>query len=82
LRPGDRDTHRRHDRRCRLTRHKVNPDDFPKLVWKLMELDTTLYAWSEEDIPAIATPNLIVLGDSDGACLSTPGGSSSCAEAA
>jgi len=35
-----------------------------------MELDTTLYAWSEEDIRAIVAPNLIVLG------------SLSCAEAA
>lgn len=43
-----------------------NPDDFPKLVEKLKQLDTTPYAWPEEDIRAIAAPTLIVLGDSDG----------------
>jgi pimeloyl-ACP methyl ester carboxylesterase len=43
-----------------------NPDDFPKLVEKLTKLDSTPYAWPEEDIRAIAAPTLIVLGDSDG----------------
>jgi pimeloyl-ACP methyl ester carboxylesterase len=42
-----------------------NPGDFPKLVEKLKTLDTTPYAWPEEDIRAIAAPTLIVLGDSD-----------------
>jgi pimeloyl-ACP methyl ester carboxylesterase len=43
-----------------------NPGDFPKLVEKLKELDTTDFAWPEDDIRAIAAPTLIVLGDSDG----------------
>jgi len=43
-----------------------NPDDFPKLVAKLKELDTTPFAWPDEDIGAIAAPTLIVVGDSDG----------------
>jgi pimeloyl-ACP methyl ester carboxylesterase len=43
-----------------------NPDEFPTLVEKLTTLDTTPYAWSEDDIRAIAAPTLIVLGDSDG----------------
>jgi pimeloyl-ACP methyl ester carboxylesterase len=43
-----------------------NPDDFPTLVEKLKTLDTTPYAWPEDDIRAIAAPTLIVLGDSDG----------------
>jgi pimeloyl-ACP methyl ester carboxylesterase len=43
-----------------------NPDDFPRLVEKLTRLDTTSYAWPEEDIRAIAAPTMIVLGDSDG----------------
>jgi pimeloyl-ACP methyl ester carboxylesterase len=43
-----------------------NPDDFPKLVEKLTQLDVTPYAWPEEDIRGIAAPTLIVLGDSDG----------------
>lgn len=42
-----------------------NPGDFPKLVEKLKQLDTTDFAWPEEDIRAIAAPTLIVLGDSD-----------------
>jgi pimeloyl-ACP methyl ester carboxylesterase len=43
-----------------------NPGDFPKLVEKLKRLDTTPFAWPAEDIRAIASPTLIVLGDSDG----------------
>jgi len=42
------------------------PADFPKLVEKLTQLDTTPFAWSEQDIRSIAAPTLIVLGDSDG----------------
>jgi pimeloyl-ACP methyl ester carboxylesterase len=43
-----------------------NPGDFPKLVEKLKELDTTDFAWPKEEIRAIAAPTLIILGDSDG----------------
>jgi pimeloyl-ACP methyl ester carboxylesterase len=43
-----------------------NPDDFPVLVEKLKQLDTTPFAWPEQDIRAIDAPTLIVLGDSDG----------------
>jgi pimeloyl-ACP methyl ester carboxylesterase len=43
-----------------------NPGDFPKLVEKLTQLDTTPFAWPEQDIRAIPAPTLIVLGDSDG----------------
>ena len=43
-----------------------NPGDFPKLVDKLKTLDTTDFAWPEDDIRGIAAPTLIVLGDSDG----------------
>jgi pimeloyl-ACP methyl ester carboxylesterase len=43
-----------------------NPDDFPKLVEKLKQLDTTDFAWPQEDIRALAAPTMIVLGDSDG----------------
>src|SRR5215212_6517602 len=42
-----------------------NPGDFPKLVEKLTTLDTTEFAWPEEDIRDIAAPTLIVVGDSD-----------------
>ena len=48
------------------SRTSPNPGDFPKLVEKLKQLDTTDFAWPEEDIRAIAAPTLIVLGDSDG----------------
>jgi pimeloyl-ACP methyl ester carboxylesterase len=43
-----------------------NPDDFPGLVEKLKQLDTTPFDWPKEDIRAIGAPTLIVLGDSDG----------------
>jgi len=43
-----------------------NPDDFPKLVDKLKTLDTTDFAWPEDDVRGISAPTLIVLGDSDG----------------
>ena len=43
-----------------------NPGDFPTLVEKLKELDTTDFAWPDEDIRRISAPTLIVLGDSDG----------------
>jgi pimeloyl-ACP methyl ester carboxylesterase len=43
-----------------------NPGDFPKLVEKLKQLDTTDFAWPKEEIRAIAAPTLIILGDSDG----------------
>ena len=43
-----------------------DPEGFPKLVEKLKTLDTTDFAWPEEDIRGIAAPTLIVLGDSDG----------------
>ena len=43
-----------------------NPEDFPRLVEKLKQLDVTPFAWPEQDIRAIAAPTLIVLGDSDG----------------
>jgi pimeloyl-ACP methyl ester carboxylesterase len=43
-----------------------NPGDFPNLVEKLKVLDTTDFAWPEDDVRGIAAPTLIVLGDSDG----------------
>jgi pimeloyl-ACP methyl ester carboxylesterase len=42
-----------------------NPGDFPKLVEKLKELDTTPFAWPADDIRAIEAPVLLVVGDSD-----------------
>jgi pimeloyl-ACP methyl ester carboxylesterase len=43
-----------------------NPDDFPALVAKLKELDTTDFAWPDDDIRGITARTMIVLGDSDG----------------
>ena len=43
-----------------------NPADFPRLVEKVRDLDSTPYAWSQDDIRAIAAPVLVVVGDSDG----------------
>jgi pimeloyl-ACP methyl ester carboxylesterase len=47
-------------------RHAPNPGDFPVLVEKLKRLDTTDFAWPDDDIRGIAAPTLIVVGDSDG----------------
>lgn len=41
-----------------------NPDGFPTLARKLIELDTTDFAW-DAGIPTIAAPTLIVAGDAD-----------------
>jgi pimeloyl-ACP methyl ester carboxylesterase len=46
-------------------RNAPNAGDFPKLVEKLKELDTTEFAWPADDIRGIAAPTMIVLGDSD-----------------
>jgi hypothetical protein len=50
----------------RLSPH---PERFPEFVAKLKTLDTTTFAWPEEDIRGIPAPMLIVLGDSDGVTL-------------
>jgi pimeloyl-ACP methyl ester carboxylesterase len=42
-----------------------NPEDFPTLVEKLKQLDSTPYAWPVEDIRGIAAPTLFIVGDSD-----------------
>lgn len=47
-------------------RNAPNPDDFPQLVEKLKQLDTTEFAWPADDIRGIAAPTMILLGDSDG----------------
>jgi pimeloyl-ACP methyl ester carboxylesterase len=46
-----------------------HPEDFPRLVTKLTALDSTPFAWPDDEIRAIAAPTLIVLGDSDGITL-------------
>ena len=42
-----------------------NPEDFPVLVEKLVQLDSTVQDWSPESIQAISAPTLIIIGDSD-----------------
>lgn len=42
-----------------------NPEDFPKLVEKLKQLDMTPFAWPPEDIRGISAPTLLIVGDSD-----------------
>jgi pimeloyl-ACP methyl ester carboxylesterase len=42
-----------------------NPDDFPKLVAKLKQLDMEHFAWPPEEVRGIAAPTLLVVGDSD-----------------
>ena len=50
----------------RLSADRPNPGDFPKLVEKLSNSNTTQFAWPEDEIRAIAAPTVIVVGDSDG----------------
>jgi pimeloyl-ACP methyl ester carboxylesterase len=42
-----------------------NPDDFPRLVAKMKQLDMEPFAWPPEDIRGIAAPTLLIVGDSD-----------------
>lgn len=42
-----------------------NPDHFPILVEKLVQLDTTVQDWPAEDMQAIESPTLVIIGDSD-----------------
>lgn len=46
-------------------RNAPNPGDWPALIDKLKQLDAQEFAWSEEEIQAIAAPTLLVMGDSD-----------------
>jgi pimeloyl-ACP methyl ester carboxylesterase len=41
------------------------PEDFPRLVAKLKQLDLEPFAWPPEDVRGIAAPTLLVVGDSD-----------------
>ncbi|HEY5843102.1 MAG TPA: alpha/beta hydrolase, partial [Mycobacterium sp.] len=41
-----------------------NPGDFPKLVEKLVHLDSTPFDWTDE-VLGITAPTLIIVGDSD-----------------
>ena len=43
----------------------ANPENFPALVEKLKQLDTTPQDWPDEDIAGIEAPTLVVSGDSD-----------------
>ena len=43
-----------------------NPAGFPALVDKIKAAEAKVYAWPEDAIRAIASPTLIVIGDSDG----------------
>ena len=46
----------------------ANPDGFPALVEKLIQLEKEPMAW-EEDVRALKTPVLIITGDADVATL-------------
>jgi pimeloyl-ACP methyl ester carboxylesterase len=43
-----------------------NPDDFPRLVDKVKELDLTPFSWPPESIRGITAPAFVIIGDSDG----------------
>jgi pimeloyl-ACP methyl ester carboxylesterase len=42
-----------------------HPDAWPTLVAKLFELDRTFTGWPPEDVQAVKTPTLLIIGDSD-----------------
>jgi pimeloyl-ACP methyl ester carboxylesterase len=42
-----------------------NPENFPVLVEKLVQLERDTQDWSAEDIQGIESPTLIIIGDSD-----------------
>lgn len=42
-----------------------HPDAWPALVAKVLELDRTFAGWPPEDIRAVNTPTLLMIGDSD-----------------
>ena len=42
-----------------------NPDDWPRLIDKVKQLDADLPEWTAEDIRGIAAPTMLVIGDSD-----------------
>ncbi len=46
-------------------RSAPNPEDWPVLVEKLVDLDRQVYAWPEDEIREIAAPMLFIIGDSD-----------------
>ena len=42
-----------------------NPDDWPRLIDKIKQMDADLPEWTAEDIRGIAAPTMLVIGDSD-----------------
>lgn len=46
-------------------RNAPNPDNFPRLVEKLVEFDGTDFAWPAEDFQSITAPVQFIQGDSD-----------------
>lgn len=48
------------------TKVAPNPDAFPALISRLVEMDKLPYTWPAEAVQALAAPTLIVIGDSDG----------------
>jgi pimeloyl-ACP methyl ester carboxylesterase len=41
------------------------PEDWPRLVAKVYELDARFDGWSADEIRAITTPTLLIVGDAD-----------------
>ena len=42
-----------------------NPENWPSLVEKLLQLDTTVMEWTPESIQAISAPTFVIIGDGD-----------------
>jgi pimeloyl-ACP methyl ester carboxylesterase len=42
-----------------------NPDDWPKLIQKITQMDADLPQWTAEDVRGLASPTMLIIGDSD-----------------
>jgi pimeloyl-ACP methyl ester carboxylesterase len=42
-----------------------NPDDWPKLIRKITQMDADLPQWTADDVRGLASPTMLVIGDSD-----------------
>jgi pimeloyl-ACP methyl ester carboxylesterase len=42
-----------------------DPDDWPKLIQKITQMDADLPQWTADDVRGLASPTMLVIGDSD-----------------
>ena len=42
-----------------------NPDDWPRLIEKISQMEHDLPQWSADDVRGLAAPTMVIIGDSD-----------------